>query len=443
MSIRDLTLVAAEGEGQKIEFKAKAAGLAREMVALANASGGSIFLGIADGGAIVGVTDSNRLRSEIQAAANTCDPRVSIRIVPRGKVLEVVVLEGMDKPYRCSEGFFLRIGPNSQQLTRDEILRFAIRGGKVRFDEQFLSECDPAKDLEPEAVQAFRRKRNLPASAKPADIMVNLSVAQIQAGRVLLTRAVLLFFGRDPQRFFPEAYVTCARYADPTRASVLDRADARGHLLRQFEEAAAFLRRNVPTAYRIETLGPREEVPAIPEPVLREALLNALTHRDYFAETEHVFVHVHPDRVEITNPGGLAPGLTVKDLGTRAVPRNRLIADLFYRMGYVERLGSGIHRMRQSMAQAQLPPPVFHPTEDAFRITLYASWQALGLSPQEVEACRWLSSHGGGTAADLASHLKVSRDTALRLITRLVTRGWIEPTGKGRAAAYAWTGGSR
>ena len=68
-----------------------------------------------------------------------------------------------------------------------------------------------------------------------------------------------------------------------------------------------------------------------------------------------MFVHVHPDRVEITNPGGLAPGLTVKDLGTRAVPRNRLIADLFYRMGYVERLGSGIHRMRQSMAQAQLP----------------------------------------------------------------------------------------
>lgn len=438
----DLHLVAVEGEGQKIEFKAKASGLAREMVAFANASGGSIFIGIGDDGTLVGVGDSNRLRSEIQASANACDPRVAIRIVPLGKCLEVVVPEGTDKPYRCSEGFFLRIGPNAQQLTRDEILRFAIRGGKVRFDEQFLPDCDPRKDLDPDAIQAFRRQRRLPESTKPADILVNLGIAQRQAGRLVLTGAAVLFFGRDPQRAVPEAYVTCARYAGDTRASVLDRID-RDHLLRQFEGTIAFIRRSLLIAYRIETLGPRQEMLPIPEPALREALLNALTHRDYFADTEHIFVHIHPEKVEVTNPGGLPPGLTVQDLGTRAVPRNRLIADLFYRMGYVERLGSGIHRMRQAMAQAELPPPVFHATADSFRVTFHTSWQALGLSSQEAETARWLSACGQGTTSELASHLKVSSDTARRALARLVARGWVQAKGRRRGAAYVWMGLAR
>jgi len=136
MAGRDiLKIVCAEGEGQKIEFKAKPSHLASEMVAFANASGGSIFVGITDDGQIVGAGVSNRLRSQIQDIANNCDPRIPIRLISHGPVIEIVVPEGKDKPYCCNEGFFLRIGPNSQHLSRDEILRFAIRSNKVRFDE--------------------------------------------------------------------------------------------------------------------------------------------------------------------------------------------------------------------------------------------------------------------------------------------------------------------
>lgn len=112
-------------------------------------------------------------------------------------------------------------------------------------------------------------------------------------------------------------------------------------------------------------------MPEIPEAVLREALLNALTHRDYFADTEHIFVHMHPGRMVITSPGGLPHGLTLEELGTRCVPRNRLIADMFHRMGYVERLGSGIFRMRQAMFGACLPVPKFLPTADAFLVEIH------------------------------------------------------------------------
>ena len=78
------------------------------------------YLGWQEDGEIVGVDDSNRLRSKIQDVANGCDPRIDVHIVSRGNVVEIIVPEGTDKPYRCKDGFFLRIGPNSQQLTRDE-----------------------------------------------------------------------------------------------------------------------------------------------------------------------------------------------------------------------------------------------------------------------------------------------------------------------------------
>ena len=102
-----LKIVSAEGEGQKVEFKAKLSGLAKEIVAFANASGGSIFLGIADDGQIVGVADSNRLRSQIQDIANNCDPRLPVRLISHRRVIEIVVPEGTDKPYSCNEGFFI------------------------------------------------------------------------------------------------------------------------------------------------------------------------------------------------------------------------------------------------------------------------------------------------------------------------------------------------
>jgi ATP-dependent DNA helicase RecG len=196
-----LQIVCAEGEGQKLEFKAALSGIAREMAAFANASGGSIFLGVSDAGKIVGVADSNRLRSQIQDIANKCDPRIPIRLASHRQVVEIIVPEGVDKPYRCSEGFFLRIGPNSQQLNRDEIFRFAIKTEKVRFDEQFEEKADAKTCLHTERINAFLRKRGLPEKTAPADLLINLGIAQKQKNRLLLTRAAILFFGREPHDF--------------------------------------------------------------------------------------------------------------------------------------------------------------------------------------------------------------------------------------------------
>jgi predicted HTH transcriptional regulator len=162
-----------------------------------------------------------------------------------------------------------------------------------------------------------------------------------------------------------------------------------------------------------------------------------LTHRDYFADREHIFVHMHPGRMVITSPGGLPYGLTLEELGTRSVPRNRLIADIFHRMGYVERLGSGIHRMREAMVGARLPVPKFLPTINTFLVEVFTSFEAAGVSSEGAKLCRWLVLHGPASMRDIMEAFHISKTTVHRRITKLIADGWIEVHGSGRSTNYA------
>jgi ATP-dependent DNA helicase RecG len=131
------------GEGQFIEFKENFdKSLAKEIVAFANASGGVIYLGIADTGIPKGFQITNRLKSQIQDIAYNCDPSIIINLVEAANILAIEVHEGKNKPYSCSSGFFMRMGANSQKMTRNEILSLAIKSGKVRFDEQVCAIFD-------------------------------------------------------------------------------------------------------------------------------------------------------------------------------------------------------------------------------------------------------------------------------------------------------------
>ncbi len=127
MDKKELNFILQKGEGFKIEFKqAFDKSIAKEMVAFANAKGGKIFLGINDKGKIKGINVTNKLKSQIQDLANHCDPQVKIKLEILKDILVIDVLEGKDKPYKCSSGFYLKQGANSQKMTRDEILDFAI-----------------------------------------------------------------------------------------------------------------------------------------------------------------------------------------------------------------------------------------------------------------------------------------------------------------------------
>ncbi len=128
--------------------------------------------------------------------------------------------------------------------------------------------------------------------------------------------------------------------------------------------------------------------------------------------------------------------MSLEELGTRAVPRNRLIADMFYRMGYVERLGSGIYRMRSAMAAVHLPAPRFMPTINVFRVELYSSFMTTGLSKVESEICQWLSHKERATIKEFLEAFSLAKATMHRRLAKLMKDGWVNVHGSGRGTFY-------
>lgn len=142
-----------------------------------------------------------------------------------------------------------------------------------------------------------------------------------------------------------------------------DRKDVRDDLLTQLNESMAFLKKHLNIRSEIRELN-RYDIYEIPLDALREALVNALVHRDYSMRGTSIYVSVFDDRVEIVNPGGLPAGITKENFGKESVRRNLIIADLFHRMGKVERMGTGIEKMKSLMLDAKLKVPVF--SSDSF-----------------------------------------------------------------------------
>jgi len=165
MKSKELKLLIKEGEGYKIEFKESLSNIDKEMVAFANSSGGRILLGVTDDGQIKGISVSNRLKSQIQDISNNCRPKPFILFEEIGNILVINVREGTDKPYECASGFFKRIGPNSQKITRNEIIEIFKSEGKVKFDELIEPKFNYPKDFDRNKLSDFLGLAGLSKSA--------------------------------------------------------------------------------------------------------------------------------------------------------------------------------------------------------------------------------------------------------------------------------------
>ena len=359
MTDKELRVILQELEGYRIEFKERLANLDKEMVAFANASGGRIFIGIDDDGNVKGVKVNNVLKTQVQDVANNCDPRIRISLEEFRNILIVHVPTGDDKPYKCSTGFYLRVGPNSQKMKRDEIVAFIKSEGKVRFDELLSDKFDYNKDFDLRKLDGFLKLARITRTLGARQMLVNLGSAAFDNSTVVMNNTGVLFFSRDLNRIYPHAAVTCAVYKGTEKVDVLDRKDFNDDIVSNIEATLKFLRQNLPLRYEITGRSRRREILQVPEAALREAVVNAVAHRDYFERGANVMVEIFDDRVEISNPGGLVKGLTPENFGKRSVLRNPNIASLLHRSGYVEKMGTGVSRMREILKQAKLPPPEF------------------------------------------------------------------------------------
>ena len=437
-----LQLKLLEGEGSKVEFKEKLTNLDREIVAFANAAGGEIYLGVDDDGGIKGITITNALLSQIQDTAQNCDPsiRINFKQYKELRVLVVLIEEGENKPYKCKEGFFLRIGPNAQKLKRDEIIQFINDVGKVHFDESINQYFNYPEDFSHNALESYLKQCDLDLKAKTADILLSLGLAKNVKSSFKVTNAGGLFFANKPQTFFPEAYVTAVRYQSNDRYSIIDKKDFKGSLISQIEESLAFVIRhmNVATDFHALTGGARQDIYDYPIIALREAIINAITHRDYLYDGAHIYIHMYPEYIDIENPGGLYHGLTLDDLGRRSLRRNRLIADILHRARYIERVGSGFDRMHHALAENKNPPLEVNVT-NFFNIRFFKRVQEIDLqkiSSRQLKIYHIFLEKKELTKRDLARILTISEDTALRELKVLMSHNLIKKQGEGKSTTY-------
>lgn len=184
----------------------------KELVAFANASGRKIYLGITDTGKINGFNLTNKVKSEIQDIARNCDPPVLLLLSQTNNVLIIEVKEGINKPYSCSSGFYMRMGANSQKMTRDEILSLAIKTGKIRFDEQICIDFD-RKDFDDEKFEYYLKLAGISYNMPKEEILRNLRVLTNDG----FTNAGVLYFAKKPYKYIISSKIRCVHFNDDKR----------------------------------------------------------------------------------------------------------------------------------------------------------------------------------------------------------------------------------
>jgi ATP-dependent DNA helicase RecG len=359
MKAADLDILLQEGEGVMLEYKESlSSSFARELVDFANTAGGKILLGVRDDGTVKGIADTNPLRARIQDIARNCDPPVKILLQSIGEVIVVTVRESESKPVQCSDGYFWRQGAVTQKLSRDEIRDLFRSEGAIRFDTSVCPKFRYPQDFDREKYNAWLGLSGITGRPSTEDVLVNIEAAERSGSKLLFRNAGVLFFAKNARHFFNQAYITCLLAKDTDKVHILDRKDFAGGIVSDIEDSLRFIERNTRTAYRIEGLR-REDVPEYPMKALREAITNAVMHRDWFIEGANVFMEIYTDRIEISSPGGLPKGMKFSDLGRKSIRRNALLADLLHRITFIEKAGTGIKRMREEARDQHCPAPIF------------------------------------------------------------------------------------
>ncbi len=271
--------------------------------------------------------------------------------------------------------------------------------------------------------------------------LVTLEKLELISGGKLTNGAVLLF-GKNPQKHFINHCIRIGRLK--TETTIIDDKWARGNLFQQFEETLNVLKQYIAVRYEITGIQ-REDIWDYPIPALREAVLNALIHRDYFDIANFIQIKAYDDHVWFFNQGKLLEGITIEELKKphSSHLRNPLIAKAFYLAGYIEQYGSGTVRMVEWMKEAGLPEPEYREAMSGFSVYFYKdiyteeNLRKMGLNERQIKAVLYAKEKGRITNKEYQETNEVSRQTSARELSHLVQSNILLRHGKtGRDTYY-------
>ena len=467
MTPEQISALVASGESQTLEFKTTT-GTRREaaatLCAMLNQHGGCVLFGITPEGAIAGQQVNERTLEKVSAEIQRIDPPVfpeieRVQIPGNLEVISVRVSRGPLPPYQYRGTSYWRVGNTTRSMSTDAYNRILIeRMHRTRRWENepatgwTIDDLDLA-EIRNTVAEAVRIGRlNEPDTRRPEDLLRGFGL--IHDGTILRAAAVL-FGNTDRLKCeMPQCLLRAARFRGLDRSEFLDNRQFTGNAFMLLAYAERFIRDNMPIASRFES-GHMQRIdsPLYPPLATREALANALCHRDYAMGGGSIGLAIYDDRLEITSTGILHFGLTPDDLYKphESMPWNPLIAHAFYHRGIIEEWGRGTIKMADITTAAGLPRPEIEERGDwvtvRFRVADHAPFGRDDNDPANRQKA--ILDMLGRTSDGLALREIVARlgpvaseRQVKRALVVLRNHGLVESKGHGRAARWKrWSGG--
>jgi ATP-dependent DNA helicase RecG len=460
----EIPTMLAQGEGANLVFfkeKVKIDELAEALVALANSHGGTVILGVAGRARAKaeGLSDPQGARELALEAALICTPPL---ILPLPQIVEydgvsllvVSVPPGLPHVYSLHGKYLRREGMANAPLLPELLRRLFADRGDVSW-ERSTPEGTSFAELDPHKIAAYTRRLGDEVANNPLAWLLRRGclVAEEQApstADMVPTNAGLLLFAREVERRFPQAEITLVQYGGREPADEFEREDVRDTLPEAIRRAERWLSEHMRKGSRMVGLE-RQDWVQFPPAAVREALVNAVAHRDYSVRGEGIRIALFADRLEVYSPGRLPGHVTLTNLVQERFSRNEALVQVLADQGLIERLGYGIDRMLRQMELAGLPQPTFRETAAGFLVVLqgqgYDDVAATGLDTRElvkqglnerqIAAIVLLNEQRRISNGDLQElYPQVSAETIRRDLADLVERGLLLKVGEKRATYY-------
>lgn len=452
------------GENTTVEFKSweKAKSMKErvnlavdELLAFANSQGGTVYFGVEDDGEVTRCSGNYDLQNMLEAIYDKTRPPLFVEceeILYQGKKIITLSVKSDGTKYSTADGRFLkRLGKNSKPFYPEEMSHFYTVSQNPDFSSQIIADST-ADDINMVEVYNLKQKlkiRDAQSTLPELEDMAflkDLGLVKEDKGEMKLTIAGLLFVGKDTsiERILPQAEVIYLHYGKKNLEEYNVRIDMKQPIITVLDRLTEKIQ-NDNKIQNVQIGLFRLEVADFSERVFQEALLNALSHRDYQAMGA-VYVKHYPDRVVIENPGGFLDGITEKNIITHpSAPRNKLIAETLQRLKYVQRTGQGVDIIYRDMVSMGKAYPKYYVFSDAVSLTLMSATENLSfvkfivneqekkqifLSLSELMIMRYLAENKKIRLSEIQELAQISNEMARKNCSNLVKLGLIESVGK-------------
>lgn len=376
----DITTLLQRTEGKTLEFKQDISsheGIIKTLISFANTSGGVLVIGVEDKTKkIRGVNDPLDMEERL---ANIISDRISPRLVPNIEIspwrktylITVEVYPSNNRPHFLAnkgleKGTYIRIGSTNRladPIMINELQRYTK---SEAYDELPMTALNIDEIDFAAAEELFSEYKRL----KKSDYETLRLITKNQ-GREVPTNGGVILFGKNREKYFPDAWIQAGRFEGGDKKNILDTLDIHAYPVLAVTEAISFIQKHLMRSIEIKAVK-RREMWNVPEVAIREAVINAIAHADYAQRGAPIRIAIFDNRIEIENPGLIPFSLTINDLyeGVSKL-RNPVIGRVFHELRLIERWGSGIGRMTRACIDAGLDKPKLEEIGTHFRVTIF------------------------------------------------------------------------